>query len=827
LRTAIDKSIGYSIVSEWMEKEGKAPFDFQKKTWARYARGYSGMVVAPTGFGKTFSVFLAVLIDFLNHPNKFKGGLQLLWVTPLRSLAKDLGRAMQTAIDSLGLDWIVETRNGDTDAKVKSRQSKSMPEVLLVTPESLHLLLAQKGRSTIFKNLQCVAVDEWHELMGSKRGVMVELALAWLKVQENDLRIWGITAIIGNLEESLEVLLPHEKLKTFIKAKEKKKVEIISVLPDTLEILPWAGHMGAKMAEKVVPIILASRSTLLFTNTRSQSEAWYQLLLAACPELAGQMALHHSSIDAQLRTWIEEQLGAGNLKVVVATSSLDLGVDFKPVDTVIQVGSSKGVARFLQRAGRSGHAPHEVSHIYFVPTHSLELLEVAALKEAVKRFDIEPKEPLVLTFDVLVQFMVTIALGGGFYNEELFKVVKNTFAFQSITEEKWNWCIQFITVGGRIGASYQEFHKVQKMEDGMLVVASRRIGMLHRMNLGVIVSDAMMKVKMLSGAYIGMVEEYFIAKLKTGDKFVLAGRIVELVRINDLTAYVKSATGNAITPSWLGGRLPLSANLSYYLRSQFAAASSEQLTAKELKFLQPLLAFQQAHSYLPQEDELLIEYIITQEGYHLFFYPFEGRMLHEVMASLIAYRISQLAPISFSMSMNDYGFELFSDSPIKVEEIDWKQLFSRGDLIQDVTASINATEMARHKFRDIAVISGLVIQRMYGKQKNNKSLHASSSLIFRVYEEFEPYNLLLKQAYNEVFFQQIEEVRLLQVMERINKHKIVFKQSDRFTPLSFPIKVDSLRQSLSSENLRDRIEKMQKSTYKENVACRKNRRKGN
>lgn len=827
MKTAIDNSNGYSIVKDWMEKDGKAPFDFQKKTWGRYASGYSGMVVAPTGFGKTFSVFLAVLIDFLNHPEKFKGGLQLLWITPLRSLAKDLARAMQTAVDSLGLDWVVATRNGDTDAKVKSKQTKSMPEVLLVTPESLHLLLAQKGRSTIFKNIQCVAVDEWHELMGAKRGVMVELALVWLKQQCYDLRIWGITATIGNLAEALEVLLPNERIKILIKAKEKKKVNIISVLPDAVEILPWAGHMGAKMAEKVIPIILASNSTLLFTNTRSQSEAWYQLLLLACPDLAGQMALHHSSIDGQLRSWIEDQLGAGKLKVVVATSSLDLGVDFKPVDTVIQVGSSKGVARFLQRAGRSGHAPNEVSNIYFVPTHSLELLEVAALKEAVKQLDIEPKQPLVLTFDVLVQFLVTIALGGGFYSDELIKVVKSSFAFQSITEEEWNWCIQFITVGGRIGASYQEFHKVQKMEDGLLIVTSRRIGMLHRMNLGVIVSDAMMNVKMLSGSYIGMVEEYFIAKLKIGDKFVLAGRIVALVRVKDLTAYVKLATGNAITPSWLGGRLSLSANLSHYLRAQFAAAALQKITANELKFLQPLFAFQQEHSYLPQEDELLIEYIVNKEGYHLFFYPFEGRMIHEVMASLVAFRISQRTPISFSMSMNDYGFELFSDSPIDVEEVDWQELLSRKNLVQDVAASINATEMARHKFRDIAVISGLVIQRSYGKQKNNKSLHASSSLIFRVYEEFEPNNLLLKQAYNEVFFQQMEEVRLLKVIERINQNKIVLKQSNRFTPLSFPIKVDSLRQSLSSERLLDRIEKMQKMTNKENVATRKNRRKGN
>lgn len=806
---SFEQSYGFRTVLTWLQQQTREPFSFQLQTWKKIAQGYSGMVVAPTGFGKTYSVFIGILIDYMNHPEHYKSGLKLIWITPLRSLAKDLARAMQEVMDQIGLDWVVEVRNGDTDVKVKQRQSRQMPDVLLLTPESWHLLLAQKGRDKFFRTLKAVVIDEWHELLSTKRGVMVELAASYLKHRNPSLLIWGITATIGNLKEALQVLLPQSNKRAKIIAKEKKEMEIISVFPPDVEILPWAGHLGAKLVEQVVPIILQSKSTIIFTNTRSQSEYWYQLLLDAYPAFAGQLALHHSSIDADIRNWIEEALSMGKLKAVVATSSLDLGVDFKPVDTVIQVGSSKGVARFMQRAGRSGHSPFEVSKIYFVPTHSLELIEVSALKEAVKRNVIENREPLVLCYDVLVQFMVTVALGGGFDYEELFDIVRNTFSFQWMTKEDWEWCITFITVGGKIGRRYEDFHKVVKNEEGIYVVERRRIAMLHRMNLGVIVSDAMVKVKFLGGGYIGMVEEYFISKLKEGDKFILAGRVLEFVRMKEMTVYVKASQGRGITPSWLGGRLPLSSNLGFLLRKKLAESKAPSSKDKELNFLFPLVESQQNKSHIPSEDEFLVEKITTNEGCHLFMYPFEGRLVHEVMASLMAYRISLLYPISFSMAMNDYGFELFSDKDIVLTEEQLHYILRKDDLMKDVSASINATEMAKRKFRDIAVIAGYVIQNHHGRQQSNKSLQASAGIIFQVLEEHEPHNLLLKQAYTEVFNQQLEEPRLTAAFERINASTIIYKIVESFTPLSFPIKVDSLRQSLSSEDLAARILRMQ------------------
>ncbi len=809
-----EQSEGYQIIQNWMNEKGMTPFSFQKETWQRFSNGYSGMVIAPTGFGKTYSVFIAVLIDYFNQSQNYDKGLKLIWITPLRSLAKDLARAMQEAIDEIGLDWVVDVRNGDIDAKKKQMQSKNMPDILLVTPESLHLLMAQKDNQRFFKNLQCIAVDEWHELLSTKRGVMVELALSVLQHRNPKIKVWGITATIGNLDQALEVLIPNDKKRTKVGAKEQKKIEILSVFPPEVEVLPWAGHLGGKLVNEVVPVILNSQSTIVFTNTRNQSEMWYQLLLEAYPDFAGQIALHHSSIDAHLRQWVEDHLNSGALKAVVSTSSLDLGVDFKPVDTVIQIGSSKGVARFMQRAGRSGHSPFETSKIYFVPTHSLELIEASALKEAVKNKVIEPREPFVLAYDVLVQFLVTLALGGGFYEDEIFSIIKKTYAFSEMTEEEWIWCIYFITQGGKTGKNYEEFHKVVKQDHGKLIVEKRKIGMLHRMNIGVIVSESMLRVKFLSGGYIGMVEEYFISKLHKGDKFILAGRVLEYILLKEMTVFVISSSGKAITPSWLGGRLPLSSNLSFFLRQKLADSLSATAREKELKFLHPLLVAQNESSHIPKENEFLVEQIKTREGYHLFFYPFEGRLVHEVMSALMAYRISKLYPISFSMAMNDYGFELFSDQEIKLSEDELHQILSKENLMHDVVSCVNATEMAKRKFRDIAVIAGMVVQTMPGRQLNNKSLQSSSGIIFSVLEDYDSENLLLRQAYTEVFNQQLEEVRLRAAFDRIQKSNIIYVHSDRFSPLSFPIKVDSLRQSLSSEDLATRIKKMQEANLK-------------
>ena len=812
----LEDSEGFRLITQYLKTKAQEPFQFQLKTWKKYNSGYSGMVVAPTGFGKTFSVFLAVLIAYINTPEAHKKGLKLLWISPLRSLAKDLDKAMTEVVDAIGIDWSVQVRNGDTSQHVRRQQERLMPDVLLTTPETMHLLFSQKNNSRWFKHLKCIAIDEWHELLGNKRGVLTELVISRLLNLAPQLRIWGITATIGNLEDALNVLVPYPNLKTvMVKAKEKKKLRIVSVLPDEVEILPWSGHLGASMSSKIIPILKTHTTTLIFTNTRGQSELWYQILLEAAPELAGQLAIHHGSIDLKLRHWIEDSISKGDLKAVICTSSLDLGVDFKPVDCIIQIGSAKGIARFIQRAGRSGHSPYETSKIYYVPTHSLELIEVAALREAIKRQDIEARHPMVLCYDVMLQFLITLAVGEGFSKEELYRILKQTHAFSFLTADEFNWGIQFITQGGSTLKAYEEFHKVHLAEDGLYKVNSRRISMLHRMNIGAIVSDAMLRVKFLSGGYIGMIEEYFVSKLNPKSSFILAGRVLEMVHIKDMTVYVKrSKAKKAIAPSWLGGRLPLTSHLSHFLRIKLEDALSPGIRDRELKFLHPLIANQNDRSHIPKADEFLVELIETKDGYHLFMYPFEGRLVHEVIAALIAYRLSKITPLTFTIAMNDYGFELLSDQPIPLDETNVETLLSKTQRTEDVTASINASEMASRKFRDIAVIAGLVVQSRPGARQNNKSLQSSSGLIFRVLEDYEPNHLLLRQAYTEVFNQQLEEVRLQAAFDRISKSKIIVRHATAFTPLSFPIKVDSLRNAMSNESLEKRITRITKNALK-------------
>ncbi|HNA91443.1 MAG TPA: ligase-associated DNA damage response DEXH box helicase [Chitinophagaceae bacterium] len=816
-------SKGLKEVLNWLQSTDRTAFDFQIETWQYIRKGESGLVNAPTGCGKTFSVFLGAIIRFIdNHPENFKSaknsGLQVLWITPLRALANDIARAMEAVIEGVGLQWKIGIRNGDTSIAERKNQKFQMPEVLIITPESLHLLLAQKGNTHFFSELSVLVVDEWHELLGSKRGVQVELAISRIfgsrKEIDNDtcnICIWGLSATIGNLNEAKTVLLsPTGFIGKIVKTNMEKQTEIVSVFPDEIEKLPWSGHLGLKLISKIIPIIQKSKTTLIFINTRGMAEVWYHALLNNCPDLAGVIALHHGSIDRELRNWIEENLSSGNLKVVVCTASLDLGVDFRPVETVIQVGSPKGVARFLQRAGRSGHQPDAVSRIYFLPTHSLELLEAAALKAAVVENVVESREPRLMCFDVLIQYLNTLAVGDGFHPDLIFNEVKATFCFSELTRQEFDEVVYFISQGGKTFREYDEFKKVEK-EGELYKINNRNIAMRHRLHIGTIVSDSMLKVKFVTGGYVGVIEEYFISRLGPGDVFSLAGFHLEYVMIKEMTVLVrKSSIKKAKVPSWNGGRMPLSANLGKKLRQQMNFVSETKSNyIDELKILQPLFVMQQELSHVPKENELLIEHIETKDGFHLFVYPFEGRLVHEAMAAILAYRISRICPITFSFAMNDYGFELLSDQPIPVDDTNVYHLFSTHNLLSDIQSSINSSEMARRKFRDISVIGGLVFQGMPGEKKKARHLQASASLLFNVLSEYDSGHLLLKQAYNEVLEQQMEEQRLREMLERVQQSKIIISHPKQLTPFCFPIKVDSMREDLSSEKLEDRVRKMQ------------------
>ena len=802
-----------SRAEEWFKSHGWQAFDFQREVWSAYLAGESGLIHAATGTGKTLAAWWGPLLEYLHENSSSKiVPLRVLWITPLRALAADTAEALIAPVEDLGIRWSVETRTGDTTGAVRSRQSRRLPTALVTTPESLSLLLSRDRASEQFADLKVVVVDEWHELMGTKRGVQTQLALARLRGICPRLRTWGLSATIGNLEEAKTALLGRRPARSrIVRGEEPKTVIVDSLIPPVIERFPWAGHLGTQMVAQVVDAIEEGETSIVFTNTRSQTEIWYQAILETRPDWAGSIALHHGSLDRKRREWVEEGLRTARLKCVVATSSLDLGVDFSPVDRVLQIGSPKGIARLLQRAGRSGHRPGAQSRVTCVPTHTLELIEVAAARDGMESGAIESRYPVTRPLDVLAQHLVTIAAGEGFTPSQMLREVRQTEAYGDLPDDEWEWTLGFISNGGAALEGYPEYSKVVPGDDGIWRVEDRTIARRHRMSIGTIVSDAHIGVQYLRGARLGTVEESFIARLNPGDRFVFAGTPLEFVRVRDMVAWVRRAPNvTGAIPRWMGSRLPLSGELAAALRARLGEAASGIFRGPEMKALEPILEVQRKWSRIPRPDEFLIERVKTREGFHLYFFPFEGRLVHEGLAALFAWRISRIKPITFSMSSNDYGFELLSPDEAPIEDAIAAGLLEPTNLADDIPASLNATEMAKRQFREIARVAGLVFPGFPHSGKSARQLQASSGLFFDVFMRYDTGNKLLSQAHREVLERQLERTRLGHTLLRISKSEAVITSPPRTPPLAFPLLVDRTRDRVSSEKLADRIRRMQR-----------------
>ena len=811
-------------VREWFASEGWEPFPFQEEVWRAYLAGESGLVHAATGTGKTYAAWVGAVLEWLKDYPRQRGRaasqrrseaapLRVLWVTPLRALAADTEDALRAPAEDLGLPWTVETRTGDTAPRIRARQSKRLPTALVTTPESLALLLSRTDAATLFENLELIVVDEWHELMASKRGVQTELALARLRRWRPGLRTWGLSATLGNLEVARDTLLgvtPEgvEHPGRIIRGLVPKALEVDSLIPETIERFPWSGQIGLRMVPEVVRAIEEGKTTLVFTNTRATAEIWFQALLGACPDWAGVIALHHGSMDRETREWVEDGIRDARLRCVVCTSTLDLGVDFTPVDRVLQVGSPKAVGRLIQRAGRSGHQPGAVSRLTCVPTNALELLDVAAARDALATEAIESRPPVEQPLDLLAQHAITVAIGGGFRPDDLLAEVRTTRAFRGLSRSEWQWVMDFVTRGGQVLGAYPEYNKVVE-RDGIYVIRDRMTAMRHRASIGTIVSEAAMKVKYVRGKTIGTVEENFIARLRPGDVFTFAGRTLEFVRVRELTAWVRrSNQPTSVIPHWSGARLALSSELAAAVRGKLDEARRGGYHGAEMEALRPILELQAKWSRLPALDELLIERVRTREGHHLFFYPVEGRLVHEGLAALFAYRLAQLGPITFTLAANDYGFELLSPDAALLEEALEAGLASPENLLHDIPASLNAAELARRQFREIARVAGLIFQGYPGSNKSVKQVQASSGLLYDVFARYDPDNLLLFQAHREVLERQLERSRLGGTLERISRGRVTISEVERPTPLAFGLLVDRAREQVSSEKFLDRVRRL-------------------
>jgi ATP-dependent Lhr-like helicase len=802
-----------SAADAWFADRGWTPFPFQRQAWAAYRAGRDGLIHASTGTGKTYAAWFGPLLEWMaEHPGwkpKPAPPLTVVWVTPLRALAADTAAALAAPIAGLGLPWTVQTRTSDTSASVRTRQRAVLPTALVTTPESLALLLSHPDARERLAGVTAVVCDEWHELLAGKRGVQVELALARLRRWNPRLRTWGLSATLGNLDLAMRVLVgTGSRNPALIRGLVPKDTVIDTALPDDIHRFAWGGHMGLALLPRVVAAVEEGRSALVFTNTRAQTEVWYQAILKERPDWAGTLALHHGSLDRKVRDFVEDGLRSGRLRCAVCTSSLDLGVDFSPVDRVVQVGSPKGVARLLQRAGRSGHQPGRPSRVTCVPTNALELVEIAAARDAAAAGRIEGRVPVRRPLDVLAQHLVTLACGEGFDPVQTFAEVRTTHAFADLTDDDWRWVIDFVVRGGDALRAYPDYHRVTLAADGRFRVASPLAARRHRLSVGTIVGEAQVTVRMVRGGALGQVEESFLGRLNPGDVFQFAGRLLTLVRVHDLTAFVRKATAaKGVVPRWGGGRMPLSTELAAAVRAKLTEATRGEFTGPEMQAVRPILELQRRWSHLPAADEFLVERVRTREGFHLFLYPFEGRFVHEGLAGLLAYRLGQLTPISFTLAVNDYGFELLS--PTEPPDVPLNQLLTPDRLTEDILASLNAGELSKRAFREVARVAGLVHPGMPGRGKTARQLQASSNLFYQVFREYDPGNLLLAQADREVLDRQLEASRLRDALLRLERSELVETAPRKPTPLAVPLLVDRLRQTMSSEKLADRVRRMQ------------------
>jgi len=791
------------------------PFEHQVAAYRAYLEGYSGLLNAPTGTGKTAAIWLPIIEKLTGKSVSSRSSrkIKVIWITPLRALARDTEESLKRICAELETDWNIKRRTGDSSSATRTSITRKPPDCLITTPESLHVLISGSKNQELFSSLDTVVADEWHELTGSKRGIMTELALAYLRYLQPELSVWGMSATIGNLEEAMNVLAgsDHKQQQKFklIRSGVKKKIRMQTLLPDRADRFPWAGHMGLKLLPKVEEIIGDSRTTLLFTNTRSQTEVWYQKLLEYEPGLAGQIAIHHGSVDKSLREWVEQAIRDEKLKVVISTSSLDLGVDFSPVETVIQVGSPKGVARYLQRAGRSGHQPGSESRIWFVPTHGMELIEADALHRAASANRIESRPLYDKPLDVLLQFLSTLAAGNGFSPDDTLAMTRKTVTYRNLTDAEWQWALRFLSTGGEALRSYPDYKKLE-YTGGLYALTDKKQLRRHRLSIGTIVDDPVLKVQYLKGGFLGTIEESFISRMRSGDVFLFAGKWLTIVRLKDMTVYVRrSKKKRGIVSRWMGGRMQLSSQLAGEIRAVFEKLSEGVFDTAESRAIARIITVQSERSRIPRNNELLAEQFKSREGYHLFFYPVEGRAIHEGMASLVSWRIARKIPVTFSLAMNDFGFELLSDQHIDLTPDLLKDLFSPDDLVSDLTAAINASEMSRRHFREIARVAGLVFSGYPGNPKGARHLQASSEMLFDVFRKYDPENLLIGQAVSEVLNRQIDLRRLKAAVDRIAGQEIVVQPLQKPSPFCIPILADRLRGQLSSEELEDRIKKMQ------------------
>lgn len=773
-----------------LRERGLDPFPFQLETWRALALADAVLVSAPTGAGKTLAALGGFLARALAAPSG-PAGLRLLWVTPLRALAADTARAISELFATSGVDWRILQRTGDVAEHCKRLARAGRAEVLITTPESLALLLSHAPFQQAARGLWGVVCDEWHEFLGNKRGVLLELALARLRRLAPKLKLLGLSASIGDLNVAMAVLAPGREGR-IVQAGESRPILIETLLPPDPMGLRWTGHLGLELLPLVMPRLAAAESSLLFTNTRAQAEQWYAALASVWPGDPGELALHHGSLASERRAYAEEGLRKGRLRLVVATSSLDLGIDLPKVEQVVHIGSPKGISRLIQRAGRARHRPREPARLIIVPTHPWELVEIAAARSALARGWLEAPQPRLLCLDVLAQHLTTLAIAEPLDPDAVFAEVRDTHAFAALGREEFDAVLGMLEYGGSALGRYPGFRRLKRDCSGKFEPASPRAVRDHRLGIGTIIGEDLVTVLLQNGRRVGEVEHRFLAGLRPGDRFRLGGECFALVSFREDRALVRKAKEDrGLVPRWLGGRMPLSLELGEALLAAFGCGDGPEIEAAR-----PLLSRQAALSALPRPGELLCECYQRSEGWNVFLFPFAGRELHAGLATLLAAR---LRPPPFEFAANDYGLLLCFEEEPKLAQ--FGECFAAPPEVEELAGGGRLDALWQRRFHENAVIAGLLRKTPPGASQSLRQLRLSSRLLFAVLCRHDPHHPILRHAHREMLEQDLALPRLTALLARLREARWLVRRPPQLTPLALPLEGERLRATLDEQAL--------------------------
>src|SRR3984957_19831348 len=791
-----------SLFENWFAAKGWTPRPHQMALVKSARNGESVLLVAPTGGGKTLAGFLPSLIDLSERPKRSRARkLHTLYISPLKALAVDVARNLETPVAEMGLPVTVETRTGDTPLARRQRQRHAPPDFLLTTPEQLALLLAHPRSPQLFEGLKAVVLDELHALYNSKRGDLLALGLARLAQLAPHHRRVGLSATVADPQPLQRFLLPQpagvEKLAELVIAKGGARPQIAISASDSY--VPWAGHLARHAMQDVMAAIGEAKTTLVFVNTRSQAERTFQELWRL-NESNWPIALHHGSLAPEQRRKVEAAMTRGTLRAVVCTSTLDLGIDWGAVDKVICIGAPKGAARLVQRIGRANHRLDEPSAALLVPANRFEVLECNAARDAVLAGELDGERLKQGSLDVLCQHIWGMAVAAPFAADALYDEVRSAAPYAGLSRADFDAALNFVATGGYALKSYDRFARLRQLPDMRWRLAHPRLAQAYRLNVGVIVEDPMVEIRLQSrgkpagagGRRLGQLEEYFIEQLSVGDTFVFAGDVLRFEGLRETAAYVtRTQNPEAEIPSYNGGKFPLSTFLAQRVREMVSNPESWRHLPEPV---QEWLKIQEWRSIIPKPGQLLVEFFPRGNRHYLVCYPFEGRLAHQTLGMLLTRRLERARVKPLGFIANEYALAGWAARPM--DHLDMGNLFDEDMLGDDLDSWLADSNLYKRTFRNCAIIAGLIERKTIGSEKSGRQVTFSSDLIYDVLREHEPDHVLLRATYQDAGTGLLDIARLGDMLARVKK-RIVTRRLERVSPLAVPALLEIDRQMVA------------------------------